>query len=129
MQRFPEWPEWKLKVSKPTIPWSSNKKGLLLVNKKMESLSWYPRGMNMDGSISATCKGWVIFVLLPEECTNYVKMSTGFLTWLWVIPFKKIKNVQSQYAKIIQYGHIERIGFLKWHRQIKIFQEYNFFFF
>ena len=66
----------------------------------MESLSWYPRGMNMDGSISATCKGWVIFVLLPEECTNYVKMSTGFLTWLWVIPFKKIK----------------------------IFQEYNFFF-
>ena len=73
-------------------------------------LSWYPRGMNTDGNISAICRGCVIFVLLPEECTDYVKMSTGFLTWLWVIPFKKIKNVQSQHATIIQDGHIERIA-------------------
>lgn len=63
-------------MSKSIIPNSSDRKGLLLV--KVERPSQYPGGMNIEGNVSATCRGYVIFVFLPEELTNYVKMPTSF---------------------------------------------------
>lgn len=67
-----------LRCQNPSTPHSSDRKGLLLVNKKVESPSQYPGGMNIEGNVSATCRECVIFVFLPEELTNYMKMPTSF---------------------------------------------------
>lgn len=45
-----------------------------------ESPSQYPGAMNTKGDFAAICRECVIFVSLPEELTNYVKMSTGLRT-------------------------------------------------
>lgn len=52
-----------------------------------------------QGNVSATCRGCVIFVFLPEELTNYVKMPTGFFTWFWALPLKKIKMSRDSMQK------------------------------